>query len=82
MLMHPESFDIPGVCCALGSKEEPTIKLIVFAVRVCIITEKLIAVLIQVVAFNVIIYALSVISMAANGESIPWKEVTLLHLAF
>ena len=31
---------------------------------------------------NVIVYALSILSMAAVGESIPWKEVTLLHLAF
>ena len=50
--------------------------------RIRIITEKLVAVLIQVVAFNVIVYALSIISMAAVGESIPWKEVSLLHLAF
>ena len=50
--------------------------------RTRIITEKLIAVLIQVVVFNVIVFALSIISMAAVGESIPWKEVTLLHLAF
>ena len=50
--------------------------------RIRIITEKLIAVLIQVVAFNVIVYALSIISMVAVGESIPWKEVSLLHLAF
>ena len=50
--------------------------------RVRIITEKLIAVFIQVLAMNVIVYALSILSMAAVGESIPWKEVTLLHLAF
>lgn len=50
--------------------------------RVRIITEKLIAVFIQVLAMNVIVYALSILSMAAVGESIPLKEVTLLHLAF
>ena len=50
--------------------------------RVRVITEKLAAVLIQVLALNVIVYALSIISMAAVGESIPWKEITLLHLAF
>lgn len=50
--------------------------------RTRIITEKLIAVLIQVLAMNAIVYALSILSMAAVGESIPWKEVTLLHLAF
>ena len=50
--------------------------------RIRIITEKLVAVLIQVVTMNLIVFALSIISMVAVGESIPWKEVTLLHLAF
>lgn len=50
--------------------------------RTHIITEKLVAVMIQVVAMNLVVFALSIISMAAIGESIPWKEVTLLHLAF
>lgn len=47
-----------------------------------IITEKLIAVLIQITAMNIIIYALSVGSIAAVGETIPWKEISLLHLAY
>ena len=47
-----------------------------------IITEKLIAVLIQITAMNIIIYALSVGSIAAIGEGIPWKEINLLHLAY
>ena len=50
--------------------------------RVRIITEKLIAVLIQITAMNLIIYALSVGSMAAIGEDIPWTEINLLHLAY
>ena len=47
-----------------------------------IITEKLVAVLIQITAMNFIIYALSVGSIAAIGEEIPWKEITLMHLAY
>ena len=47
-----------------------------------IVTEKLIAVLVQVAAMDVIIYAISVGSMAAVGESIPWKELSLIHLAY
>ena len=47
-----------------------------------IITEKLIAVLIQITAMNIIIYALAVGSIAAVGEKIPWKEISLLHLAY
>ncbi|MCH5273195.1 MAG: ABC transporter permease subunit [Lachnospiraceae bacterium] len=50
--------------------------------RVRIITEKLIAVLIQITAINLIVYAISVGSMAAIGETIPWAEINLLHLAY
>lgn len=47
-----------------------------------IITEKLSAVLIQVTAMNLIIYAVSLGSIAAVGETVPWKEINLLHLAY
>ena len=50
--------------------------------RTRIITEKLIAVLIQITAMNIIIYDLSVGSIAAVGEEIPWKEISLLHIAY
>ena len=50
--------------------------------RTKVITEKIIAVFIQITAMNLIIYALSICSMAIIGESIPWKEVSLLHLAY
>ena len=50
--------------------------------RTKIITEKLIAVLIQITAMNLVIYALSVGSMTMIGEEIPWKEVNLLHFAY
>lgn len=50
--------------------------------RARILTEKLISVFIQITAMNLIIYALALISMAAVGEAIPWKEVSLLHIAF
>lgn len=47
-----------------------------------IITEKLIAVWVQITAMDLMIYALSVGSMAVTGEDIPWKELNLLHLAY
>lgn len=47
-----------------------------------IVTEKLIAVLLQITAMNLIIYAVSVGSIAAVGETIPWKEISLMHLAY
>lgn len=74
--------------CAVGilSKEEKdrtTEFLLTHPIsRVRIITEKLIAVLIQITAMNLVIYALSLGSMAVIGEDIPWKELSLLHLAY
>lgn len=47
-----------------------------------ILTEKLIAVLIQITAMNLLIYALAIGSITAVGEDIPWKEIGLLHLAY
>ena len=47
-----------------------------------IVTEKLIAVLIQITAMNFILYAFAAGSIAAVGEAIPWKEISLLHLAY
>ncbi len=47
-----------------------------------ILTEKLAAVLIQIIAMNLILYVLSAASIAAIGEEIPWKELNLLHLAY
>jgi len=74
--------------CAVGilSKEE-TDKTAEFLLthpvsRKRIITEKLIAVLILITAMNLIIYALSVGTIAAVGEAIPWKEIRLLHLGY
>ncbi len=47
-----------------------------------ILTEKLIAVLIQITAMNLVIFALAVGAIAAVGEAIPWKEISLLHLGY
>ncbi len=47
-----------------------------------VITEKLIAVLFQITAMNIVIYALSIGSIFAIGETIPWKEISLMHLAY
>jgi ABC-2 type transport system permease protein len=47
-----------------------------------IITEKLTAVFIRITAMNVVMYALAVGSIAMIGETIPWKEISLLHLAY
>lgn len=77
-----------AVLCAVGilakeEKDKTAEFLLVHPVsRIRIITEKLIAVFIQITALNLIIYAVSVSSMTMIGEEIPWKEVNLLHLAY
>lgn len=50
--------------------------------RVRVIAEKLLAVLVQITVLNLVIYGVSVGSMLAVGEDVPWKEVNLLHLAY
>lgn len=50
--------------------------------RAEIVTKKLIAVMIQIVALNVAVYLMAIGSIAAVDEAVPWKEVTILHLAF
>lgn len=47
-----------------------------------IVTGKLLAVLLQITSLNLIIYTLSAGSIAAVGEAVPWKELSLLHLAY
>ena len=50
--------------------------------RTRMISEKLLSVLIRITALNGIIWLLSVGSIAAIGETVPWKELNLLHLAY
>ena len=50
--------------------------------RARIVTEKLVSVYAQIIAMNLVIYGISLGSIAAIGESVPWKELSLLHLAY
>lgn len=50
--------------------------------RARVVSEKLAAVLVQVTVMNLIILGLSLLSMTAIGEDIPWKEILLLHGAY
>lgn len=47
-----------------------------------IITGKLIAVLLQIVIMNLLVYGISLGSIALIDEEIPFKEISLLHLSF
>lgn len=50
--------------------------------RVKVITQKLAAVLIQVLLFNAVCFAVSVGSAFAVGVEIPWSDLGKLHLAY
>ncbi len=50
--------------------------------RRTVLIQKLAAILIQITVMNVVVYLLSIGSMALIGEAVPWKEVNLMHLAY
>lgn len=50
--------------------------------RAHIVMDKLLAVKLQVFFLNAVVYVLSIGSIAWIGEPIPWKEISLLHLAY
>jgi len=50
--------------------------------RTRVITEKLIATFFQIFILNLVVYGLVAASMAIIEDNIPWKEVTLLHVAY
>lgn len=50
--------------------------------KVRIITEKLASVMLQILIMNIVILLLSIISITAIGEEIPWNEICLLHLSY
>ena len=46
-----------------------------------VVTEKLISVLVLIIAMNVIIFVMAILSMAAIGEKVFWTEMLLYHFA-
>ncbi len=50
--------------------------------RTRIVSEKLLAALMQIAAMNLIIFVLAAGTIAAIGETVPWKLLALLHLAY
>lgn len=47
-----------------------------------VLTEKLIALILQILILNAMVFLLSLGSIALIDEPLPWKEVYLMHLAF
>lgn len=50
--------------------------------RIRVITEKLAANALEVLAMNAMVLVLSIFSMSVVGEEIPWREVLLMHLGY
>lgn len=50
--------------------------------RTWIVTQKLVAVMIQIAIMNAVVFALAVGSVALIGEEIPFRELALLHTAY
>lgn len=49
--------------------------------RVRILTEKLFAILFQIILLNIIVFVSSVASIIVVGEEIPFKELSLIHIS-
>ncbi len=49
--------------------------------RAHVVTEKLAAVMLQVIVMNLIVLVVSLLSICAIGETVPWKELLLMHSA-
>lgn len=47
-----------------------------------VVAEKLCAVVLQILILNLTALALALLSIAAIGEAIPWRELMLMHLAY
>ena len=50
--------------------------------RVQVLSGKLAALFVQILILNAAVLLLSLLSIYAVGEDIPWKEILLLHLAY
>lgn len=50
--------------------------------RYRIITEKLCAIILQIVIMNILVFLMSIVSIAYIGEEIVWEELWLLHFAY
>ncbi|MBO6061305.1 MAG: ABC transporter permease subunit, partial [Clostridia bacterium] len=47
-----------------------------------VVTEKLIAVIVQIAALNLVVFILAMAAVAMIGETVPIKEAGLLHIAY
>ncbi|MDD6188862.1 MAG: ABC transporter permease subunit [Clostridiales bacterium] len=73
-----------GAAALSGEEKNRTAELLLThpVSRARVITEKLIAVMVQIIVMNAVILAIALASIAASGEEIPWKDILLMHLAY
>ena len=73
-----------GISALAKEEKERTVEFLLThpVSRIRVITEKLAAVLVQLIAMNGIVFAGAAVSVMAIGEEVPWKEICLLHLAY
>ena len=50
--------------------------------RTQVVSEKLVAAVLDIFAMNAMVLILSILSMTIVGEEIPWREVLLMHLGY
>lgn len=50
--------------------------------RFAVTAGKLAALMLQILILNILVYGMAIACVAAIGDAIPWKELTLLHLAY
>lgn len=50
--------------------------------RFAVTAGKLAALMLQILILNILVYGMAIACVAAIGDTIPWKELTLLHLAY
>lgn len=50
--------------------------------RYRVLSEKLLSIFLQILFMNLAIFVLSLLSIKAIGEELPWKNILLLHLSY
>ena len=75
---------LSGINALAGEEGERTAEFLLThpVSRAWIVCQKLAGVVLQVLILNACVFALSVASIAAIGEAIPWRDLGLLHLAY
>ena len=75
---------LAGVSALANEEKERTAEFLLThpVSRISVVTQKLFAVIIQIVAMNAIVVATSVACAAAIGEQFQMKEFLLLHIAY